>query len=443
MIPAPIGARNIHTFTIIEILMTKWSKIWEYRDLRAKIITVVGLLLLTRVIAHIPLPGVDISRLQTFFQQNQAFGLLNMFSGGSMENFSIILMGVGPYITASIIFQLLGMIFPSIEQLQKEGESGRQRINQYTRIATVPLSFIQAYAMLVLLRNQGIIPGWAPFDLAVMLISVMAGTVLLMWIGEIISEKGVGNGLSLIISLGILAGLPTQIRNTIAIVQSGDTSKIIGAIALVAIFVVVIAAIVFVQEGQRNVPVHYARKLRASGYGTSTSFLPIRVNIAGVIPIIFALSLLVLPGVFAQYLEGARSAWLAAGAKSVRELFDNQVFYGSLYFVLVVVFTYFYTGIVFKPEQIAENLQKQSGFIPGIRPGRETKEYLGNIIVRITLFGSLFLGMIAILPFVVQAVTNITTLVLGGTGLLIMVSVVVETMRQIESQIVMHTYDQY
>ncbi|MFA5926823.1 MAG: preprotein translocase subunit SecY [Patescibacteria group bacterium] len=423
--------------------MTKWSKIWEYKDLRTKILVVLGLLFVTRVIAHIPLPGVDISRLQAFFQQNQAFGLLNMFSGGSMENFSIILMGVGPYITASIIFQLLAMIFPSIEEIQKEGEAGRQRITQYTRIATVPLSFIQAYAMLVMLRNQQIIPSWTPFNLAVMLISVMAGTMLLMWIGEIITEKGVGNGVSLVITIGILAGLPTQIRNTIAIVQTGDTSKIIGTIALLAIFIVVIAAIVFVQEGQRNVPVHYARKLRSSGYGTSTSFLPIRVNIAGVVPIIFALSLLVLPNVFAQYLENARTAWLATGAKSVRDLFSNQIFYGSFYFVLVVIFTYFYTSIVFKPEQIAENLQKQSGFIPGIRPGRETKEYLGNIIVRITLFGSLFLGVIAILPFIVQAITNIDTLVLGGTGLLIMVSVVVETMRQIESQIVMHTYDQY
>ena len=411
--------------------------------MRTKILVVLGLLFVTRVIAHIPLPGVDISRLQAFFQQNQAFGLLNMFSGGSMENFSIILMGVGPYITASIIFQLLAMIFPSIEEIQKEGEAGRQRITQYTRIATVPLSFIQAYAMLVMLRNQQIIPSWTPFNLAVMLISVMAGTMLLMWIGEIITEKGVGNGVSLVITIGILAGLPTQIRNTIAIVQTGDTSKIIGTIALLAIFIVVIAAIVFVQEGQRNVPVHYARKLRSSGYGTSTSFLPIRVNIAGVVPIIFALSLLVLPNVFAQYLENARTAWLATGAKSVRDLFSNQIFYGSFYFVLVVIFTYFYTSIVFKPEQIAENLQKQSGFIPGIRPGRETKEYLGNIIVRITLFGSLFLGVIAILPFIVQAITNIDTLVLGGTGLLIMVSVVVETMRQIESQIVMHTYDQY
>ena len=423
--------------------MNKFAKIWEYKDLRNKILVAVGLLLLTRVLAHIPLPGVDLARLQTFFSQNQVFGFLNMFSGGTMSNFSIILMGVGPYITASIIFQLLGMIFPSIEEMQKESEAGRQKINQWTRLATVPLAIIQAYAMLVLLRNQGIIPTWTAFDLSVMLISVTAGTVLLMWLGEIISEKGIGNGVSLIIALGILSGYPAQIRNTALILQSGDTHKIIGAIAFVIIFILTTAAIIFIQEGQRNVPVTYARKMRLGQTNGFSSQLPIKVNIAGVIPIIFAMSILVIPGVIAKYLENARTVWLADSAKHVATFFNNQTYYAIIYFVMVILFTYFYTSIVFKPEQVSENLQKQGGFIPGIRPGTETKEYLKSIVSRVTFVGAMFLGIIAILPFVVQAATGITTFTLGGTGILIIVSVVIETIRQIQSQLSTQTYERY
>lgn len=424
--------------------MDKLLKIWEYKDLRNKVLVAFSLLLLTRVLAHIPMPGVDLVRLQTFFSQNQVFGLLNMFSGGTMSNFSIILMGVGPYITSSIIFQLLGMIFPAIEELQKEGEAGKQKIAQYTRLATVPLAMIQAYSMLVLLKTQGIVPGWSISQLIVMLITVTAGTMLVVWIGEIISEKGIGNGMSLIISLGILAGYPAQIRNTALLLQSGDTTKIIGAIIFAIVFVLSTAAIIFIQEGQRNIPITYARKAR---YGQSSGFashLPIRVNIAGVIPIIFAMSIMIVPGVLAKYLEGARTIWLSHGAKWVSDLFNNNhTFYSIAYFVLVVAFTFFYTGVVFKPSQISENLQKQSGFIPGIRPGTETKDYLGNVINRITLAGALFLGVIAVLPFIVQSITNIDTLVLGGTGILIVVSVVIETMRQIQSQMMMHTYERY
>lgn len=418
---------------------------WEYRDLRNKILVAAGILIIARILSHIPLPGVDITRLQLFFQQNQAFGLLNMFSGGTMSQFSVVLMGVGPYITSSIIFQLLGMIFPSIDELQKEGEAGRQKINQWTRMATVPLAIIQAYAMLVLLRNQAVIPSWTAFELISMLISVSAGTMLLMWLGEIISEKGIGNGVSLIISIGILAGFPEQIRNTVALLGSGDTTKIIGVIVFVAALIVAIAGIVFVQEGHRNVPVSYARKMRLTSQAGSgvMSHLPIRVNIAGVIPIIFAMSILVVPNVFAKYLENARSEWLANFATASINFFNNELYYDIIYFFLVVFFTYFYTGIVFKPEQIAENLQKQSGFIPGIRPGTETKGFLSNIVSRITLFGAIFLGIIAILPFIMKAVTNISTIALGGTGLLILVSVIIETMRQIQAQIIMHTYENY
>ena len=425
------------------ISMETLEKIWRFKDLRNKILVATGLLLLTRVLAHIPLPGVDLEKLSVFFNQNQAFGLLNMFSGGTMSNFSIILMGVGPYITASILFQLLGMIFPAIEEIQKEGESGKAKIAQWTRLATIPLAVIQAYSMLVLLKSQSIIDAWTSFDLAVMLISVTAGTMLLMWIGEIISEKGIGNGVSLIIAIGILSGFPEQIRNTAALISTGDTSKIFGVIAFIIIFLITIAGIIAVQEGQRNVPVSYAKRLRLGATQGISSHLPIRVNIAGVIPIIFAMSMLVIPTVAAKYLEGARTTWLANGAKSVADLMGNHLFYGIAYFLLVFLFTYFYTSIVFKPETIAENLQKQSGYVPGIRPGSETREYFQKIISRITLFGATFLGVIAVLPYIVESVTNITTLALGGTGILIIVSVVVETMRQLQSQLVMHTYDNY
>ena len=423
--------------------MDKLLKIWEYKDLRNKIIVALSLLLLTRVLAHVPLPGVNLAQLQAFFQQNQVFGLLNMFSGGTMSNFSIILMGVGPFITASIIFQLLGMIVPALEELQKEGESGRQKINQWTRLATVPLAIIQAFAMLTLLKSQGIIPAWTVFNLIVMLISVTAGTLLLMWIGEIISEKGIGNGMSMIIGLGILSGLPAQIRNTTLLLQSGDTSKIIGAIIFVVIVALTIAAVIFIQEGQRNIPVTYARKMRYGANTAMNSYLPIRVNIAGVIPIIFGMSILIVPGVVAKYLASAKTGWIVNAANFVSNSLNNHLIYGSIYFVLVLFFTYFYTSVVFKPSQISENLQKQGGFIPGIRPGSETITYLGKIINRITLSGAVFLGVIAVLPFIVQAITNIDTLVLGGTGVLIVVSVVIETARQINSQYLMHTYEHY
>lgn len=423
--------------------MNKWTKIWQYKDLRNKIIVTFSLLLLTRFLAHIPLPGVNLTQLETFFSENQAFGFLNMFSGGTMSSFSIILMGVGPYITSSIIFQLLGMIFPSIEEMQRESEAGRQKINQYTRIATIPLAIIQAYAMLVVLKNEGVIPTWTTFNLWIMLISVTAGTMLLMWLGEIITEKGIGNGMSMIIGLGILAGYPKQIRNTILVLQSGDTSKIIGAIAFLVILVLATIAIIYIQEGVRNIPVTYARKMRLGQNNGFSSNLPIRVNTAGVVPIIFAMSILVIPGTVGKYLENARSDWLANVATKTVSFFNNQTYYAIMYFVLVILFTYFYTSIVFKPEQVSENLQKQGGFIPGIRPGTETKEYVGTIINRITFAGALFLGVIAVLPFVVQSATGITTFTLGGTGILIIVSVVIETMRQIESQLSTHTYERY
>ncbi|MEI8061577.1 MAG: preprotein translocase subunit SecY [Candidatus Berkelbacteria bacterium] len=424
--------------------MDTLTKIWNYKDLRNKVLTVLGLLVLTRVISHIPLPGVNLEQLRAFFEQNQIFGLLNMFSGGTMSSFSIALMGVGPYITSSIVFQLLVMIVPRLEELQKEGESGRNKINQWTRLLTVPLAIVQGYSMLFLLRSQGIIPTWTIYQLIIMLISITAGTLVLMWIGEIITQKGIGNGLSLIISIGILAGLPKSIRNTASLISVADTTKIIEMVIFALIGIAIVGVIVLITEGQRNIPVSYARKSRnASSYSSINSFLPIKVNTAGVIPIIFAMSLMIIPGVVARFFVNASTPWIASFATTTENLFKNNLFYGGLYFILVVAFTYFYTSVVFKPEQIAENLQKQGGFIPGIRPGTETTHFLGNIIVRITLTSSVFLGLIAVLPYIMQAVTKIDTLVIGGTGILIVVSVVIETMNQMQAQLSMHTYENY
>ncbi len=425
--------------------MDKLTKIWSYKDLRNKILLTLGLLLITRIFAHIPLPGVNLEALKSFFDKNQIFGLLNMFSGGSMSNFSIIMMGVGPYITSSIIFQLLGMVIPKLEELQKEGESGQQTITQYTRLLTVPLAFMQGYAMLVLLKNQNIIPAWNVGQLLVTLLVITAGTILLMWIGEIITEKGVGNGLSLIITIGILAGLPTQFRNTLSLLNTGSTTQIIALLGFAALALAVIVAIIYINEGQRNLPVTYARKARMgetmmSGVDT---VLPIRVNAAGVIPIIFGMSIMIFPGVIAKFFQSAKSVVIANAATSVERFFNNQLYYGIIYFILIFAFTYFYTSVVFHPDRVAENLQKQGGFIPGLRPGNETANYLQKIISRLTFVGGLFLAVIAILPFILQSSTKVKTISIGGTGILIIISVILETYRQINSQLSVHTYDHY
>jgi len=417
------------------------KQIFTMPDLRKRILYGLFLLLIARVLAHVPLPGVDLEALRNFFGRNQIFGLLNMFSGGAMENFSIIMMGVGPYITASIIIQLLTMVIPALDELNKEGESGRAKINYWTRIITIPLALIQSYAMIKIIQGQEILGFLEPIQWATIIISITAGTILLMWLGELISENGIGNGVSLIIALGIVAGIPTQVRNTIAVL---DTSKLISLIIFAAIGIGAIVAIILANEGRRQIPVSYARRVRGlKSYGGVETYLPIRVNSAGVIPIIFAMSMMIFPGVIAKFFQNARSEWLSNAATWTANLFQNNWFYGVAYFVLVVLFTFFYTGVVFKPDQIAENLQKQGGFVPGIRPGRETTEYLSRIITRITLTGAAFLGIIAVLPFVVQAVTHINTLVLGGTGVLIMVSVIIETMRQIQAQLAMRSYENY
>lgn len=426
---------------MIERIIKTIQQLWSLKDLRKRILYAVCLLVIARILAHVPLPGVDTTALRNFFNQNQIFGLFNMFSGGAMSNFSIIMMGVGPYITSSIIIQLLTMVIPSLDELNKEGESGRAKINHWTRIFTVPLALIQSYSMIRILQSQHVLSSLDTMQWATILLSITAGTMLLMWIGELISENGIGNGVSLIIALGIVAGIPAQIRNTAQII---DTGTIISLAIFAVIGVGIVALIVLANEGMRQIQVSYARRVRGMrSYGGVDTHLPIRVNSAGVIPIIFAMSIMVFPGVLAKFFQNANSAWLANSATYIGNLFQNGWFQGVFYFVMVVLFTFFYTGIVLKPTDIAENLQKQGGFIPGIRPGKETSDYLSRVIMRITLTGAIFLGIIAVTPYIVQGVTHITTMVLGGTGVLIMVSVVIETMRQIQAQLVMRSYENY
>ncbi len=432
-------------------MIEKIKKIFLIPELRNKIVVTAILLVLVRVLAHIPLPGVDLQTLEEFFNQNQFFGLLNMFSGGTMENFSIILMGVGPYITASIIFQLLGMVWPAIEKLQKEGQEGQKKINQYTRLLTVPLAAIQAWAMIQVLSGAGqsvattqFSIDLSGFELIMAVITVTAGTVLLMWLGEIISEKGIGNGISLIITLGILAGIPQMIQNTWLLVQGGDTSKLIGLAALVILSVAIVVFIVYINEAKRKIPVSYAKQVRGRKmYGGVESFIPLKINQGGVIPIIFAMSMLLFPQSLAKFLVNVSNSTISNLASSVDQFYSNNLAYGIAYFILVVAFTYFYTAIVFNPDQVSENLQKQGGFIPGIRPGEKTKHYLNTVLNRVTFSGSIFLGLIAVMPFILQAVTGITTFIVGGTGLLIVISVVLETKRQLDGMVTMRSYDEY
>jgi preprotein translocase subunit SecY len=421
-------------------MFDKLEQIWKARDLRNNILFVLGMLVIFRLAAHIPVPGVNAVALKNLFASNQVLGLMNIFAGGGMQTFSIVMMGVAPYITSSIIFQLLGMIAPSIEEMQKE-EAGQQKINMWTRWLTVPLAAMQAYGMITLLRNSssGIMGAVSPFDFGVIIITITAGTIFLMWLGELISEKKVGNGISLIIFAGIVSSLPKTVQQ---LSVTFDSTQLFMLIGFIAIAIVTIIGVIIINEGQRNIPVQYARQIRGNHtFGGTSTHLPLRVNMAGVIPIIFAISVVLFPSMIAQFLVHAKSAWIANAAAATISLFNNQLFYGISYFVLVFAFTYFYTEVIFHPTQIAENLQKQGGFIPGIRPGKTTSDYLANTTHKIILVGALFLGVIAILPLLMRYFTGVQAYSVGGTSLLIVVSVVIDTVKQIEAQLTMREYD--
>lgn len=422
------------------MVFKKLEQIWKAKDLRENLLFVLAMLVIFRFAAHIPIPGIDVVALQRLFSSNQLLGLMNMFSGGGMENFSIVMMGVAPYITSSIIFQLLTMIVPSLEEMNKE-EAGRQKINTWTRWLTVPLAALQAYSMITLLTrsSSGLVGQMSVFNLVTAIVTITAGTVFLMWIGELITEKKVGNGISLLIFAGIVSSLLKTIQQ---VVVTYDQSQLFMVIAFVIIAILTVVGVVIISEGQRNIPVQYAKQFRGNRmYGGTTSHLPLRVNMAGVIPIIFAVSVVLFPPMVAQFFVQAKSASIANAATWIIQLFQNQLFYGVSYFVLVFAFTYFYAEVIFHPTQIADNLQKQGGFIPGIRPGRHTSEYLSYTARKVIFAGALFLSAIAVLPLVMQYATGIQALAIGGTSLLIVVSVVIETMKQIEAQLTMREYD--
>ncbi len=418
-----------------------FSAIVNQPDLRKKVLFIIGLLVVYRLAANIPLPGVNALQLKQLFDGNQLLSMLNVFSGGGLSNISIVLLGVGPYITASIIMQLMTTIIPSLERLYKEeGEAGRQKFNFWTRWLTVPLAVIQAYAMISLLKSQNVFTDLTPFTMVVIVITATAGSIFLMWLGELITEKGLGNGVSMMIFAGIVAALPTGVTR---FASTWDPSQFFSYLLFFMVGAITIAGVILVNEGQRIIPVSYAKRVRGSQvYGGTASHLPLKVNQAGVIPIIFAVSIILIPTMIASFVAQAYQGQKAADiAIKVSAFLQDQFVYGSLFFILVILFTYFYTTVVFDPYKISENLQKQGGYVPGIRPGQATADHLHYIIMRITLAGSVFLGLIAVLPYIVQGITHIQALQIGGVSILIVVSVVLEFIKHTESQLAMRSYE--
>lgn len=411
-------------------------------ELKKKLLFTAIIFALYRLLAHIPVPGVDLLQLKSLFLQNQLLSLLNIFSGGTLANFSIVALGLGPYINASIIIQLLTMVFPKLEALSKEGDSGRERLNYYTRMITVPLAIVQSIGIFALLSSQKIIAVVSPLQTLAVIATMVAGTMLLMWFGELITQYGIGNGTSMLIFAGIVAVLPVSVFQTAATSQATQFSSLIVFIIL---SIAVIAAIVFMNEAVRKIQIQYARRLRGSiSYGTQSTHLPLRLNQAGVIPIIFAVSLVMIPSLLGRFLIGSGNAQLVGIGNFFSQSFDPQSFlYNLVYFTLVLGFTYFYTAVVFDPQKIADEIKKNGGFVPGIRPGKATVSYLNYVLTRITLVGAIFLGLIAILPAIAQNITDVASLTLGGTGILIVVSVVLETSKQTESLLVMKNYDRF
>lgn len=422
---------------------TFWQTItnaFRIPDLRRKILITILILVVFRFFAHVPTPGVDTDSLRKLFAQNQFLGLLDIFSGGTLANFSVMALGLNPYINASIILQLLTLVFPQLEALSKEGEYGRRKINQYTRMLTLPLAILQAIGMYALLRSQNIIEVLSPIPLVSMILTMAAGTLFLMWLGELISEHGVGNGISLLIFAGIVVQIPVLVGRT---VTTFNQEQIFNIGIFLVLGILVIAAIVLMNEATRKVTVHYAKRIRGTRmYGGQSTHLPLRLNQAGVIPIIFAVSLVLLPSLIGTFLSSAPNPVLSRIGNFVSTGFNpSGVLYNVIYFLLVVGFTYFYTAVIFNPQKIAGEVQKHGGFVPGIRPGSATASYLNYILTRITLAGAIFLGLIAIMPSIAQQITNIQALLLGGTGILIVVSVILELVKNLEAQLLTRSYE--
>ena len=426
---------------------TKIGLIIKDSSLRKRIIFVAVALIIFRFLSTIPVPGINPAKLAAFFNSptGDIFGLFNIFSGGGLSKLSIVMLGVGPYVTASIVMQLLTMIFPSLKQMyQEEGEAGRAKFTQYSRLMTVPLALIQGGGFLLLLEKSGVVGHLGALAMITNIMVVIAGSVLLMWIGELMTEFGIGNGTSLIIFAGIVARIPTTISQFVVqhVYPTFDPSVIPVTIGFIIVAFLIILGVVIVSEAERPIPVTYAKRIRGNKvYGGVSTYLPLRVNQAGVIPIIFALSILLFPQMIFTYLaKVGSSATLHAISSFILNILKNGWFYSIFYFIMVFLFTYFYTAVTFDPHAISENLQKNGAFIPGVRPGISTAEYIGKVLTRITLVGAIFLGLIAVLPMGIQAVTGIQSLTIGGTALLIVVSVVIDLMKKIDAQVSMREY---
>lgn len=421
-------------------------RVMKIPDLRSRILFILGVFLVFRVMANIPIPGIDADQLRAFFegdQFGQLFGMLNLFTGGAMDSLSIVMLGMGPYITSVIVMQLLTMIFPALERMYKEeGEQGRQKFNQYGRMLTIPFATLQGFGFLSLLSNQGVLPALSVVDYIAALFVITAGTVFLMWLGELISERGIGNGVSLLIFAGIVSSFP---QNVLQLVSTWDPSQLFNILAFFVMAFAIIAGIVFITQARRNIPVSYAKRVRGTKmFGGTSTYIPLSVNPAGVIPIIFALALLTFPGMIAAFFQG-NEGLLGSIAIIVDNLLLNPWVTGIMYFLLVGAFVFFYTAVTFDPKSIATNLQKMGGFVPGVRPGQSTANFISYILNRILVVGAVYLGIVAVLPSIVQGVTDVQSFefLIGGTAILIIVNVVLETVRQLRSQLQMREYETF
>ncbi|MCS7184122.1 MAG: preprotein translocase subunit SecY [Patescibacteria group bacterium] len=413
--------------------------LFKDKDLKRRVLLILLFLFIFRIAANIPLPGVDLERIRNLLQANQFLGLLNIFVGNTLANFSIALLGLGPYITAVIVMQLLTLIYPRLKEMYyEEGEAGRAKFNQYARLITLPLALIQSLGFLKFLESQNLIIFSSPFEIFRDVILITTGTIFLMWLGELITEQKIANGISLLIFSGIVAQGPQVFQQAII---NFSIDKLNNYIILILISLLITAAIVYINEAERRIPLNFSKRVRGTKlYGGVSSYLPIKINQAGVIPIIFAISVLLFPQTFFQFLAATGITFFSNLAQDVNNFFQNQFIFSLFYFILVFGFTYFYTSVTFEPNELALNFQRSGAFIPGIRPGKETAEYFKKIVNRINLFGGTFLGLVAILPYITQIITGLSFAGLGGTSILILVSVAIETLKKIESEVSSRQY---
>lgn len=423
-------------------IQQKLRQIFQNQELKKKLIFTATIFLVYRLLSHLPLPGIDVAKLSDLFASSQFLSLLNIFSGGTLSNFSIVAVGISPYITASIVLQLAAMVFPSLKEMQKEGQAGQEKYNQYTRLLSVPLGVVQSISVLALLNSQGLMQAGNPLLLVVMIMSLIAGSMIVMWFGELLTEYGIGNGISMILFAGIISQFPRAVAQALSVSSSDQWMT---NIVFVAVFTLIIALVVFMNEAIRKVQIQYAKRMRGGReMGGQVTHLPIRVNVAGVMPIIFAVSLMMAPSFIGRLLTSTgQETWVNLGQQLTIWFTQTNPIYILTYFAVVFVFTFFSALVFFNAEDISKELKKSGAFVPGIRPGGPTKKYLEFVVTRITLVGALFLGFIAIMPSLAQVFTGVSSLAVGGTSVLIVVSVVLETTKQIESMLVGQNYDQY